>query len=308
MIQQTTKHLDKLMKTSSALRRQFLVTPKEQEYSARAVNDPLLEDSKYHKTQGLVHKYANRVLIVPTLSCFAYCRFCTRRRKVDDLKYKLSPADIKSIVKYIKDNKDIDEAIISGGDPLTQPKILIDLLSKLSKLPQIKIIRIHTRAPVSQPSAISPSIIKALSKIKKQAVYVGIHFEHPDELCKETLQAIAKLRKTGAMLFSQSVFLKDVNDDYKTLYSLFSQLAQNGVSPYMMSHCDLVKGAQHFIVPIDKEIQIMTLLRKSLSGIAFPVHVIDAPLGRGKVPVPQDFWQFNKNQFFDFDGKNISMY
>ena len=308
MIQKTTKHLDKLMKSSSALRRQFLVTPQEKESTNRAVNDPLLEDSKYHKTQGLVHKYNNRVLIVPTLTCFAYCRFCTRKRKVDDLKYKLAPADIKKIVEYIKENKDNKEAIISGGDPLTQPKILIDLLNKLSKIDQIKIIRIHTRAPVSQPSAITPSIVKSLAKIKKQAVYVGIHFEHPDELCKETLQAIVKLKKAGAILFSQSVFLKDVNDDYKTLHSLFTQLSQNGVYPYMMSHCDLVKGAQHFIVPIEKEIQIMTLLRKSLSGIAFPVHVIDAPLGKGKVPVPQDFWQFNKNQFFDFDGKNIFMY
>jgi lysine 2,3-aminomutase len=61
-------------------------------------------------------------------------------------------------------------------------------------------------------------------------------------------------------------------------------------------------------VPIEKEVEIMTKLRQNLSGIAFPIHLIDSPNGSGKIPVPLDFWQFDKSKFNDFAGKEISTY
>ncbi len=306
-------HLKKLSKKNDAVRKQFYLSEselrffqKEDSFNSSGFSDPLLEE-QYEKTKGLVHKYKNRVLILLTLTCAAYCRFCTRRRKVSDIeKGIISQADIQKMLAYLLKNPEIDEVIFSGGDPLTSPKILKYALKEFSRLPQIKIIRIGTRLPVSNPKFITKDLLLTIKKIK-QPVYVGIHFEHPAELTKETISACEKLRKAGAILYSQSVFLKGVNDSYEILYELFTKLIQIGVRPYYLYRCDPVQGIGHFRVPFKKEVAIATNLRKNLSGLAWPTYVIDAAEGNGKIPVPLDFWEFNKGEFKDFLGnrKNI---
>ena len=109
------------------------------------------------------------------------------------------------------------------------------------------------------------------------------------------------------MLFSQSVSLKGVNDDEETLYKLFTSLIEIGVKPYYHYRCDPVKGAEHFIMDFDKEIEMMTNLRKRLSGLAMPLYIIDSPNGSGKVPVPLNFWKFDRSNFKDFNGKKLEL-
>ena len=108
-------------------------------------------------------------------------------------------------------------------------------------------------------------------------------------------------------MFSQSVFLKGVNDNTKILYELFSRLLETGIKPYYIYRCDYVAGAEHFIVPVDKEIKIMTELRSKLSGLAYPTYVIDACGGAGKIPVPLNFWQFDRSMYKDFKSKKIKV-
>jgi lysine 2,3-aminomutase len=304
LAEKISDHLKKLATTSSAIKKQFFISKwelhaKEDKLSS---SDPLLED-EYTKIRGLIYKYSGRVLILLTLSCASYCRFCTRRRCVSEIeKGILTKEDINRMADYIQKHQEIKEVILSGGDPLTVPELLKYALKIFSALPQIKIIRIGTRAPVSNPKLVNDSLIKVIKKIK-QPVYIGIHFEHPDELTKETIEACEKLRKAGAILYSQSVFLKGVNDSYKVLYELFSRLIEIGVKPYYLYRCDPVKGIEHFRVPFEKEIKIATKLRKNLSGLAWPTYVIDTPNGSGKIPVPLEFWEFNKKEFRDFLGE-----
>ncbi len=255
--------------------------------------------------KGLVQKYPKRVLLELTLSCAAYCRFCTRRRKVDDLvQGRLTREDVDEVTKYIKEHKDINEIIFSGGDPLMSPEMLEYGIEKLSGLENVKIIRVHTRVPVVDPGAIDERILDIFRKIKKQAFYLSLHFEHPDEITEEVEEVIGKFRKLGAILLSQSVFLRGVNDSVDVLEKLFNRLTELGVRPYYIYRCDPVKGAMHFMVPFKKEVEIMTKLRKVLSGIAYPTYVIDAPGGYGKVPVPLGFWQNGKGGFRDYrDGE-----
>lgn len=301
-----SNHLKKLAKISPAVRKQFYPSPEEYTCTIASYDDPLLED-KYEKVQGLIHKYSCRVLVLLTMSCAAYCRFCTRRRIVSDITGGLvTRSDIHNMVSYLLAHPEVKEVIFSGGDPLTVPSLLQFAINQFKKLPQIKIVRIHTRVPVSNPRLLTAETLAAIRSIK-QPVYISIHFEHPDELTKSTLIAIQKLRNTGAILLSQSVFLKGVNDSYETLYKLFSRLPEIGIRPYYLYRCDPVSGAQHFIVPLEKEIAIMTKLRITLSGIACPTYVIDTPDGSGKVPVPLNFWKFEKNQFKDYQNKKINL-
>jgi len=301
-----TSHLQKLTKNCPAIYKQFIYSKKEDPPTGgekSTFSDPLMEE-QHTVVRGLIHKYNNRALILLTLNCAAYCRFCTRRRKVSDIQNGiLSDKDLNNIIVYIKEHPEIKEIILSGGDPLTVPILLQKILLKLSKLPQIKIIRIGTRLPIADPEKINQKLIEILKIAKNKTVYILIHFEHPQEITKRTISAIQKLKLASATLLSQSVFLKNVNDSFDTLYELFSKLIEVGVKPYYLYHCDPVKGAEHFIVDLKKEIKIVTELRKNLSGLAFPTYIIDAPNGAGKIPVPLEFWEFNPSKYRDFNGK-----
>lgn len=306
MLFKVSAYLEKLARRSEAIKKQFYISDKEEKDHVNS-DDPLMEE-EFTPVKGLIHKYDNRVLIILTLNCSSYCRFCTRRRSVSDVKKgQIGEKELDEIVDYLKKHPLIKEIILSGGDPLTVPEILENALIKISNLPQIKIIRIGTRVPVSDPQRINNNLIRILRIVKKQPLYVLIHFEHPDEITSETVKAVEKLRKAGAMLFSQSVFLKGVNDSYETLYGLFSRLIEIGIKPYYLYRCDPVKGAEHFIVPFEKEVKIATKLRKNLSGLACPLYVIDTPNGSGKVPVPLDFWKVDRDQFADFNNDLISV-
>lgn len=306
---QVSDHLKKLAKKSNAVQKQFFPSQEENNFSNRALIDPLLEDTN-KKVRGLVHKYPKRVLIELTMNCASYCRFCTRRREVSDFeKGNISLCDVQKMADYVKSVPSINEVIFSGGDPLTVPDLLIYALKKFSEIQQIKIIRVHTRVPVANPKMATKEILNTFKLVnKKKPLYLSVHFEHPDEFTPQTLKIISSLRKTGVILLSQTVFLKGINDSYEVLEELFTRLSELGIRPYYIYRCDLVKGVEHFIVPIEKEIEIMTRLRKNISGIAFPNYVVDTPNGSGKIPVPLDFWKFEKSSFKDFDGKEINMY
>ncbi|MFA6533721.1 MAG: KamA family radical SAM protein [Patescibacteria group bacterium] len=300
-------HLRKLVKTCPAIRRQFVPSAKEGKDEVLTSTDPLMEEH-FTVTRGLVHKYGNRALVLLTMNCAAYCRFCTRRRSVSDIqKGMITPADIKKMVSYVRKHREITELIFSGGDPLTVPAILKMALRQFASLPQIKVIRVGSRLPVSNPAAVNRQVISALQEVKKQPLYLMLHFEHPAEITPATVAAVKRLQSVATMTLSQSVSLKGVNDSVKTLYELFSRLVEIGVKPYYLYRCDPVKGAEHFIVDFKKEVRIFTELRKRLSGLATPLYVIDAPDGAGKIPVPLDFWQFDATGYRDFRGKKLKV-
>ena len=301
MLVRTSDHLNHLMLTEYAIRRQFEQSSEEADSAYEEDCDPLLE--RMHEVlPGLIHKYSNRVLALMTTECAAYCRFCTRRRMVSETDTgKISAGHIDKWVNYLRQNPHVKEVILSGGDPfIISDELFAYALDQLSSIPTIKTIRIGTRAPVADPILVNRFKLAELEKIE-QPVYIGIHFEHPAELTERTIGSIKSLRKSGAILYSQSVFLKGVNDDYDTLYKLFSGLLEVGVRPYYIYRCDNIPGAAHFVSDFDKERQIMTKLRSNLSGLACPTYIIDVPHGSGKVPVPLCFWDTDTSHYTDFN-------
>lgn len=241
--------------------------------------DPLNEE-KFNKVKGLVYKYPKRVLMELNNICPIYCQFCTRKRKTfEKVKWQLSNKEIKNILDFLKSNQEIREIIVSGGDPLMSPAVLIYLLKKVEKLKNIKIIRIHTRMPVSSPKKINQDIFDFLSGFSK-VVYLSIHCNLVEEITDETVKILNKFRKAGVILYSQSVLLNGINDSVEKLEKLFEKLLELGVRPYCIYRCDLVIGLEKFVVPFKKEKKIMIELRKRISGIASPIYVIDGPIKR----------------------------
>jgi len=227
-------------------------------------NDPLQED-KYEVIKGLVWKYSNRVLLEITLACITYCPYCTRIRKVcEKNKYYLSRLELNNIVSFIKRNKKINEVIISGGDPVATPDYLEFILKEIEKINHIKIVRINTKFP----GLINLDLIKDYRK----QLYILIHVDKYEDIDEK---AIKKIRSLGISMFSQSVFIKDLNDNSDILVKIFTKLIEIGVKPYYIYHCDDVKGLEKFQVSIEKETEILQEVRKRISGLALPLHVVD---------------------------------
>lgn len=307
-------HLKRLTEICPEIYREFVMSDKEEKDPVRQAQgkerttfeDPLIEE-QFTVARGLVHKYGNRALVLLTMNCAAYCRFCTRRRKVSDIKKGImTEKDLNNIVKYLQKHPEIKELVFSGGDPTTVPELLKRALQKFTKLPQIKIIRVASRLPVSNPRMVNAKLLDALRVVKNKPLYMMVHFEHPVEITPASVEAIKRLQSVSTMCLNQSVSLRGVNDNVETLYQLFSRLVEIGVKPYYIFRCDPVRGAEHFIVPFRREVKIMTELRSRLSGLATPMYVIDAPNGAGKIPVALGYWQVDYDQGFrDFRGKKF---
>ena len=266
-------------------------------------NDPLHEDSN-EPVKGLIHKYHNRALIKVSYKCAAHCRFCTRVRQIGTGGEIYS---IRHIIDYLKSHTEITDVILSGGDPFYTPKQTVVLLSEIEKIDSVKAIRIGTRLPVHNPVSFnSPLVIDVLNKIceTKKHFIVLIHVEHPDELTEETLSVIKHIKQTGATVLSQTVFLHGINNDVEILRSLFEKLYWNGVIPYYIYRCDYVKGLEQYVCDINQEVEIMTELRKTLSGVAYPTYIVDVE-GTGKIPVPLSFWKSDITKCKDFLNNKI---
>lgn len=298
-----SEHTQGLMVCERAIKRQFEISEQELLEGETGNLDPL-QEQQHEVVPGMINKYGNRVLCLMTAECASYCRFCTRRRLVSDVESgRIDYSHIDEWVRYLRQHPEVREVILSGGDPFIVEDRLFDYaLDEISAVSSVKVIRIGTRAPVTDPALVNSNKLQAIRRVE-QPVYVGIHFEHPSEITKPTIGAIKGLRCAEAILYSQTVFLSGVNDDFQTLHDLFTGLVEIGVRPYYIYRCDPIPGAAHFRVDLDKERRIVSELRRSLSGLAFPTYVIDAPDGSGKIPVPLEFWDTNTSVYTDFEGK-----
>lgn len=335
----STYMLDLIQKTggiTGPLGRQFIAQPKKEARFSKKYLDPLNEDAN-EVAPGLIYKYRGkiqktgkhkgqvlfhgRVLWTITRLCATYCRFCTRGREVGipahiksasnaaiSKKFFLSDEEIEQVFTYLKKQPEINEVIISGGDPLTAPQPylekIINGLSKLQAEGYIDIVRIGTRLPIHNPQAIQPWHYHLLTKLRNP--YMMLHINHPAELTTQANTVLQNFRKLSQVtILSQSVFLKGVNDNEQTLYELFTTLTKEGIRPYYLLHNDAVYWAQHFTVPPKKAIKIWGRLRPRLSGIAATAKlVIDVAYGYGKIPFPEgNGWDVNYHHFYDFKGK-----
>ncbi len=137
--------------------------------------------------------------------------------------------------------------------------------------------------PVVEPGRVSAALVRALAAEK--AVYVAIHANHPRELTEGARAACRRLAGAGIPLLGQSVLLKGVNDDARTLTALFRGLVAMRVKPYYLHHPDLARGTAGFRPSLAQGQALLRQLRGRVSGLCQPTYVLDLPGGHGKVPV-----------------------
>jgi lysine 2,3-aminomutase len=271
-----------------AVARQYLPDDRESVILPEENADPI-GDFAHSPTKGLVHRYPDRVLLKITDTCAVYCRFCFRKEMVGKGDGVLSPFEIGDALNYIRANSQIREVILSGGDPLTlSNRRLGDLLGALDSIPHLDIIRFHTRAPLVTPDRIDEEL-QSLFLAQKKAMYVVVHVNHAQEINEAVRGAFFRLSRSGVVLLSQTVLLKDINDNAPALETLFRSLLANRVKPYYLHHPDLAPGTSHFRVGIKQGQDIVRQLRGRVTGLAYPTYVLDIPGGYGKVPLSPSY-------------------
>ena len=267
-----------------------------------------LKEKKYEKTTGLFHKYKKTVLWMISQDCPIYCNYCCRKKLLDKKNNLISEKDINKALKYIENNKDVSEVILSGGDPFFTPRnyleFIINNLVFLQRKNNIKSIRIHTRIPVTRPDLIKNWHYVLISKIKNPTLCFHINTE--EEIHDQLISISNNFRKKClAIVFSQTVLLKNINDSEIKLVSLFEKLSEEGIRPYYLYKLDPVPWAKKYEVPMKNAIKLWSGLRKKLTGIENTAKfIIDTPYGVGKIVVPEGgSWKVDLRFYKDYKGK-----
>ena len=233
---------------------------------------------------GLLQKYHGRVLMVTTGACAIHCRYCFRRH----FPYSDTPRSIdewQPALDRIASDPSIEEVLLSGGDPLTLvDELLAELAERLSELPHVRRLRIHTRLPIVIPERVTGELLAWLRATRLTPVMV-VHANHPDELDSAVGRALAQLVDAGIPVLNQAVLLRGVNDDLATLTELCRRLVDHRVQPYYLHQLDRVSGAAHFEVPLSQGVRLMEGLRAKLPGYAVPQFVQEKEGQSYKVPL-----------------------
>ena len=278
------------------------------ELNSDGIMDPSAEEES-NPVGGIVRRYPNRAIINVTNCCASFCRHCQRKRNIGSCDSIISSKDLADSLTYIRNNTEINDVLITGGDALTlDDDILDNLLSKLRSIPHVDIIRLGSRMPVNLPQRITPELVSILKK--HAPIYLNTQFNHPLEITHESINACTLLADAGIILGNQMVLLKGINNDKYIVQLLNRQLIKLRVRPYYIFRAKDVKGTMHFQTPIKDGIEILSHLCGNTSGLAIPRYIISAPNGLGKISISQDtlFKEHDgKFELVTWEGKHVTI-
>ena len=252
-----------------------IAVPFEEELQEWGYLDPSNE-KKYTVAPGLQHKYRDTALFLIAPTCLGFCRFCFRKRlfiKEKNVSGNEILIDLEKAFEYIENHKEINNVLLTGGDPLVLPtEKLREVIKRLRGIPHVKIIRIGTKALAYYPQRVTqdPSLIEMIKEfsLPDRRIYIMNDFNHPREISDETLKAVDMLLKAGAVLTNQTPLLRGVNDKPEILRELFEKLSFIGVPPYYVFINRPVKGNKAFAVPVEEALTIFEKAKIGISGLA----------------------------------------
>ena len=245
-------------------------------------NDPL--DEQQAAIPGLLHKYQSRVLVIFRTGCAVNCRYCFRRH-FPYSENNINKQKLIDIIAYINNNPQINEVILSGGDPLMAKVQHIDwFITQLNHIDNITRIRFHTRLPVVIPARITTSLVNLLSNSPKNIIMV-LHINHANEIDQTLIDALKPLANNGITLLNQAVLLKDINDTVQAQVNLSERLFDAKILPYYLHLLDRVTGASHFEVSEQQAQHLMREVLKALPGFLVPKLVREIAGQNSKTPI-----------------------
>jgi lysine 2,3-aminomutase len=280
-----TQHYASLMDRDDPrcpVRQQAVPSLKELERAPTASIDPV-GDMAYRRSNRVIHKYPDRVVLLVTAVCPVYCRHCTRKYHTTERGgtyfEEREAISFEQDFQYIADHPEIRDVLLTGGDPLVyQDDKLAYILGRLRAIKHVEIIRIGSRFPVLMPARVTPELCRLLEA--HHPVWLNTHFNHPKEISPESAAACDRLLRHGVPVQNQSVLLKGINDDVGTMRTLLRELLKIRVRPYYLYHCDDVVGVSHFVTSLEEGRKIMDSLVGFTTGFSVPQYVLTTTLGK----------------------------
>ncbi len=260
------------------------VLPLESEFIAEPgyTKDPLLEQE--NDIPGLLHKYQSRVLIIFRGGCAVNCRYCFRRHFPYQDNHLNKQAMLEPLA-YIRAHPEINEVILSGGDPLMANDSAIDwFLTELEAIKHLTRVRIHTRLPVVIPNRVTTALCQRLQSSRLKTILVT-HINHANEIDGTLVAALSKLKQANVTLLNQAVLLKGINDSAVEQQNLSEALFSADVLPYYLHVLDKVEGATHFYVCDEDAVSLMQELLTLIPGFLVPKLVREIGGEKSKTPL-----------------------
>lgn len=261
--------------------------PMDIEMIDEGINDPMGEEFT-NPAGSITRRYPDRLIINVTNECAMYCRHCQRRRNIGSDDNHTSKEKLRESVEYVRNNPEIRDVLITGGDALALSDDILDwLLGELHSIETVDYIRLGTRTLVTMPQRITDNLINILKKYPP--IYINTQFNHPLEITPSVKEACDKLSLAGVPLGNQAVLLNGINNDKFVMRLLNHELLKCRIRPYYIFHSKEVVGTTHFNTSVDDGLEIMEYLRGYTSGLSIPTYIVNAPEGDGKTPIAPQY-------------------
>src|SRR5690606_36614214 len=169
------------------------------------------DEAENYVAPGCQHKYGPTALLMVSEACASYCRFCFRKRLFKEDVQEAS-LDVSEGIRYIAAHPEINNVLLTGGDPLLlSVRRLDELLRALREIPHVKIIRIGSKVPAFDPESITGNgdLLAMLARHTRAdaRIYVMAHFNHPRELTPQAVAAVDALMQAGVTVVNQTPLL-----------------------------------------------------------------------------------------------------
>lgn len=222
--------------------------------------------------EGITRRYPEIVILKPFDSCPQICVYCQRNWEIRDLDHgNVSNTTIQNAINWIKNHTEINEVLVTGGDPLTLNNSRIGkLLDQLADIDHIERIRIGTRTLVTIPCRIDnglTTLLRTYHKIGRREITIMTHFEHSTELTPEVIEAVNKIRQCGISIYNQQVFTYFNSRKFETAY-LRKNLKLCGIDPYYTFNTKGKEETADFRVPIARLLQERKEEARLLPGVS----------------------------------------
>jgi len=244
--------------------------------------------------EGITRRYPQIVILKPVDTCPQICVYCQRNWEIKGMsESKSSRKAVSKGLDWIRNNENISEVLVTGGDPLILKDDYLDhILSELSKIEHVERIRIGTRVLVSMPMRIHSSFVNILKKYHKpgrREVCIITHFEHVAEITPDVIKAVSKIRNAGISIYNQQVFTYFNSARFETS-ALRKQLKLTGIDPYYTFNTKGKQETEDYRVPIARIQQERKEEARFLPGvIRTDEPVFNVPkLGKSHLRASQD--------------------
>lgn len=252
------------------------------------------ENSAEMPTRILQHKYPDRAIVRITSTCFGHCNYCYLTSRVLDLKTtkaKASTSDEweKSLI-YLRQNPQIRDVLISGGDPLILSNERIEkLLKDLRDIPSIQTIRLNTRVFTFNPYRFDEALVRIFKTYDLTAL--EIHMCHSNELTNVVDERLELMDKVGhrPLILWRAPLLSGINSTEEALETLFVNLYRRRITPYYLFHyAPFTLGRKKQGVSLREGSKMMRSLRRHVPGPAFPTFTLFHIEGKHDVPLDEE--------------------